>query len=74
MAEPESTTAIMLDQAEVDAVEAAASHAAQENGGEDGEYIGRRPSSSGRDSKRYRKCCLLACCAPSHAHAPPYMA
>ena len=73
MAEPESTTAIMLDQAEVDAAEAAAaSNAAQENSGEDGEYIGRRPSSSGRDSKRYRKCCLLACCAPSHA--PLYMA
>lgn len=53
MAEPESTTAIMLDQAQVDAAEAA--HAAQENGGEDGDYIGRRPSSSGRDSKRYRK-------------------
>ena len=62
MAEPETTTAIMLDQAEVDAAEA--SHAAQETGGDDGEYIGRRPSSSGRDSKRYRKCCLLAC---SHA-------
>lgn len=61
MAEPESNTAIMLDQAEVDAAEAAASHAAQENGGEDDEYIGRRPSSSGRDSKRYRKCCLPAC-------------
>jgi hypothetical protein len=60
MAEPETKTAIMLDQAEVDAAEA--THAAQENGGEDGEYIGRRPSSSGRDSKRYRKCycCLLA--------------
>jgi len=61
MAEPQSTTAIMLDQAEVDAAEAA-SHAAPENnnGDEDGEYIGRRPSSSGRDSKRYRKSRLLA--------------
>jgi hypothetical protein len=53
MAAQESSTAIMLDQAQVDAAEAA--QAAQENGGEDGEYIGRRPSSSGRDSKRYRK-------------------
>lgn len=48
----ESKTAIMLDQAQVDAAEAAAD--AQENG-ENGEHIGRRPSSSGRDSKRYRK-------------------
>lgn len=57
MAEPETTNTIMLDQAQVDAAEAA--QAAQENGGEDGDYVGRRPSSSGRDSKRYRKCRLL---------------
>ena len=75
MAEPESTTAIMLDQAEVDAAEAAASNAAQENSGEDGEYIGRRPSSSGRDSKRHRKCCLLACSALHYRMPMPlYMA
>jgi hypothetical protein len=48
----ESKTAIMLDQAQVDAAEAVAD--AQENG-ENGEHIGRRPSSSGRDSKRHRK-------------------
>jgi hypothetical protein len=48
----ESKTAIMLDQAQVDAAEAAAD--VQENG-ENGEHIGRRPESSGRDSKRYRK-------------------
>jgi hypothetical protein len=48
----EDKTAIMLDQAQVDAAEAAAD--AQENG-ENGEHIGRRPSSSGRDSKRHRK-------------------
>lgn len=57
MAEPETTNTIMLDQAQVDAAEAA--QAAQENGGEEGDYVGRRPSSSGRDSKRYRKCRLL---------------
>ena len=74
MAEPESNTAIMLDQAEVDAAEAAAA-ASQENGGEDGEYIGRRPSSSGRDSKRHRKCCLLTCSAlHSRMPMPLYMA
>lgn len=54
MADPETTNTIMLDQAQVDAAEAA--QAAQENGGEEGDYVGRRPSSSGRDSKRYRKC------------------
>lgn len=64
MAEPESTTAIMLDQAEVDAAEAAQD--SQDNGGDNSEYIGRRPSSSGRDSKRYRKCYL----PPSLSYLP----
>jgi hypothetical protein len=55
----ESKTAIMLDQAQVDAAEAAAD--AQENG-ENGEHIGRRPSSSGRDSKRHRKSFFVCRC------------
>lgn len=54
MAEPETTNTVMLDQAEVDAAEAAQD--AQDNGGDDNQYIGRRPSSSGRETKRYRKC------------------
>jgi hypothetical protein len=58
----ESKTAIMLDQAQVDAAEAAAD--AQENG-ENGEHIGRRPSSSGRDSKRHRKSSFVCRC---HCH------
>lgn len=65
MAEPETT--VMLDQAQVDAAEAAQD--AQENGGADmeNEYIGRRPSSSGRETKRYRKCRLpsLPCMSAS---------
>jgi hypothetical protein len=65
----ESKTAIMLDQAQVDAAEAAAD--AQENG----EHIGRRPSSSGRDSKRYRKSlsfvCLLSYFLPLSVSALP---
>lgn len=72
MAEPETTNTIMLDQAQVDAAEAA--QAAQENGGEEGDYIGRRPSSSGRDSKRYRKypprCILTVKFSPA---PPPWL-
>jgi hypothetical protein len=63
----ESKTAIMLDQAQVDAAEAAAD--AQENG-ENGEHIGRRPSSSGRDSKRYRKSSFV-CRTSFFSSAPP---
>lgn len=64
MSEPETTNAVMLDQAEVDAAEAAQD--GQDNGGDSSDYIGRRPSSSGRETKRYRKCYL----PPSNSYLP----